>query len=255
MEARILQVVSVAVGVTASAWILAEDLELRSLDIAGWDCINRPEGTATTPDAKQRNRMKNRSPVGLSGLTIKSLDTPAFLEKVGEFDAQTTGKRRSELNASQRQQLESLEKQIVSLTGWLVLSYPGLAETANCGDDNYHDWHLEIFQNVSDHAPQIGDPTPIICEITPRTERLLYKDGVRIQSLTGYFRRQDMSFQSAGHHPKKIRVTGFLMWDDDHNGPTDVGKTVQWFSSDGYHHPWRSTAWEIHPAMRIEVAE
>ena len=52
----------------------------------------------------------------------------------------------------------------------------------------FHDWHLEIFVNPSDHAPQVGDPTPIICEITPRTERAIYRDGVRIQSLTGFFR-------------------------------------------------------------------
>jgi hypothetical protein len=51
----------------------------------------------------------------------------------------------------------------------------------------------------------------------------------------------------------KIRVTGYLMWDDEHNRPdTDVGSTIGWFSKEGYHHPWRSTGWEIHPVMKIE---
>jgi hypothetical protein len=44
-------------------------------------------------------------------------------------------------------------------------------------------------------------------------------------------------------------VTGYLLWDDDHNGSADVGSTIQYFSNDGFHHPWRSTAWEIHPTM------
>jgi hypothetical protein len=119
----------------------------------------------------------------------------------------------------------------------------------------FHDWHLEIFANPSDHAPQIGDPTPIICEITPRTERSLYREGIRIQSLTGFFRLQDKTFQPTRHKAQKIRVTGYLMWDDDHNGSADVGLTIEYFSKNGFHHPWRSTAWEIHPIMKIEVIE
>jgi hypothetical protein len=43
------------------------------------------------------------------------------------------------------------------------------------------------------------------------------------------------------------------MWDDEHNKPdTDVGSSIGWFSNEGYHHPWRATGWEIHPALRIE---
>jgi hypothetical protein len=119
----------------------------------------------------------------------------------------------------------------------------------------FHDWHLEIFENPSDHAPQGGDPTPIICEITPRTERAIYRDNMRIQSLAGFFRLQDASYKATGHNAQKVRVTGYLLWDDDHNGSADVGSTVQWFSKNGFHHPWRSTAWEIHPVVKIEVIQ
>ena len=48
-------------------------------------------------------------------------------------------------------------------------------------------------------------------------------------------------------------MAGYLMWDDDHNGSADVGSTIQYFGSNGFHYPWRSTAWEIHPVMKIEV--
>jgi hypothetical protein len=101
----------------------------------------------------------------------------------------------------------------------------------------------------------MGDPTPIICEITPRTEQRIYSDGVRIQSLASFFRLQDVSYRATWHKAQKVRVTGYLMWDDDHNGSADVGSTIEYFSKNGFHHPWRSTAWEIHPVIKIEAIE
>jgi hypothetical protein len=160
-----------------------------------------------------------------------------------------------ELTAAEKDELDRYENQIVSLTGWLVLAYTGPPETTNCASANFQDWHLELFENPSDHAPREGDPTPIICEITPRTEAAIYHDGARIQSLAEFYRLPDVSYHATGHKACKVRVTGYLMWDDDHNGSADVGSTVQWFSSNGFHHPWRSTAWEIHPVMKIEVLE
>jgi hypothetical protein len=52
-----------------------------------------------------------------------------------------------------------------------------------------------------------------------------------------------------------VRATGYFLWDDDHNGSADVGSTVQYLSKNGFHHPWRSTAWEVHPVMKVEVIE
>jgi hypothetical protein len=118
----------------------------------------------------------------------------------------------SGLTAEQKDQLNSVEKQIVSLTSWLKLAYPGPPETTNCGSANFHDWHLEIFENPSDHPPQV---------------------------------------QATGHKAQKIRVTGYLMWDDDHNGSADVGSIIQYFGTNGFHHPWRSMALEVHPVMKI----
>jgi hypothetical protein len=80
---------------------------------------------------------------------------------------------------------------------------------------------LEIFENPSEHAPQEGDSTPIICEITPRTEQRLYRDGIRIQSFAEFFRLRDVSYQATKHNAKKVRVTGYLLWDDDHNGSAE----------------------------------
>jgi hypothetical protein len=230
-----------------------EDTELRDLDVANWDCTNQSDGSAQSQDAKERNRMKNRWPVNLSLFAVESLDTAGFLAKVRAYDSALQSKRRGELTAAQKGELDSYENQIVSLTGWLVLAYAGPPETTNCASAVFHDWHLEIFENPSDHTPWEGDPTPIICEITPRTERGLYRESVRIQSLAGFFRLKDVSYHATGQKAQKVRVTGYLLWDDDHNGSADVGSTVQWFSKNGFHHPWRSTAWEIHPVIKLEV--
>jgi hypothetical protein len=245
----------VATSLAGPATIGTDDTELRDLDVTGWDCANQFEGTAQSQEARERNRMKNRWPVNLSLFTVESLDTAAFLKKVRECDFRIQNAHRSELTANQKDELDSYETQIVSLTGWLVLAYAGPPETTNCANPIFHDWHLEIFENPSDHAPRIGDPTPIICEITPRTERAIYRDSVRIQSLAGFFRLQDASYRATGHKAQKVRVTGYLLWDDEHNGSADVGSTIEYFSKNGFHHPWRSTAWEIHPVMKIEVVE
>ncbi|MEY2480268.1 MAG: hypothetical protein QOI04_1195 [Verrucomicrobiota bacterium] len=248
--------VVLTVWANAMAWAerprISEDRDLLDVDLTGSDCLNRPEGTAKTPDGVERNRMKNRSAVDLSGARVEGMDTAAFLKHVADLDAQTKGKRRTQLSAAQKQQLDALEKQFVSLTGWLVLAYAGPPETTNCASTDFHDWHLEVYEKAADHPPQIGDPTPIICEITPRTQRAIYRDNIRIQALAGFFRKPDLTHESTGHAARRIRLTGYLMWDDEHNGPADIGTKIQKIGANKYHQPWRSTAWEIHPVMKIE---
>jgi hypothetical protein len=230
-----------------------EDVELRDLDLAPWNCSMQNEGTAQSQEARERNRVKNRWLVNLSGFAVDSLDTASFLKKARGYDSLIQGKHRGDLTPAQREELDADENQIVSLTGWLVLAYAGPPETTNCGDEKFHDWHLEIFERPSDHAPQVGDPTPIICEVTPRTERIIYREGVRIQSLAGFLRLQDVSYKATGHKAQKVRVTGYLLWDDQHNSSAEIGSTIQRFGRNGLHQPWRSTAWEIHPVMKVEL--
>ncbi len=231
---------------------LSEDRELTDLDVTAWPCLNQAEGTAKTPDGGERNRLKNRALAGPLPKPVAALNSAEFLRYVHDFDAQTVHTRRKDLNAAQKQQVDALEKQVVSLTAWLVLAYPGPPESTNCGDGDFHDWHLELFAKPADHPPAIGDPTPIICEITPRTQRAIFRDGVRLQSLIGFFRNPDVSYQPTGHPARQVRVTGYLTWDDEHNGKADIGPTIQDVGKNKYHHPWRATAWEIHPVLKVE---
>jgi hypothetical protein len=227
--------------------------ELRDVDLTGWDCATNLEGAAKTEDGKERNRQKNRALVDLKETNAVAFDVPGFLRRATEYDQQIGKKHRRFLTPQEKEQLAALENQIVSLTGWLVLAYQGVPETTNCKSRDFLDWHLELSPEAADHPAQVGDPTPIICEITPRTEGALYRSGVRIQMLSGFIRLPDNSFVATGSKPHKIRVTGYLLWDDDHNkDDNDVGSFIGWFSKDGYHHPWRSTAWEIHPVLKID---
>jgi hypothetical protein len=235
---------------------ISEDRELKELDLTAWNCLNRPEGSGRSPDKAERNRLKNRVAVDLSGVAVKSFDTARFLQHVAAFDAETKGKRRKDLSPEQKRRLEILQAPLVSLTAYVVLAYPGPTETTNCSSLDFHDWHLELFDEPADHPPQPGDPTPIICEITPRTQNAIYRDGVRIQELAAFFRHPDVTYESTGHQARKVRLTGYLLWDDEHNDNTkDVGATIHSIARNRYHNPWRATAWEIHPVLKIEQAD
>ncbi len=235
---------------------MPNDPDLLPLDLSNWPCRDEPGGSAKTPDGVERNHGKNRPPVSLAGLNIPNYETASFLQKVSAFEATTKGKRRTDLNAAERKQLEALEKEIVSFTGYLVMAYANGAETTNCKDAAVHDWHLEVFEKPADHPPHPGDPTPIVCEITPRTQDLLYKAGIRMRDLAAFIRRPDMTAEPTGHKAARIKLTGYLLWDDDHNGKADIGPKIETITAgNGYHHPWRSTAWEVHPVMKIEVLD
>jgi hypothetical protein len=72
-----------ATVLASPAPIGTEDADLRDLDVTGWDCVNRSEGTAQSQDARERNQVKNRwTPGNLSAFTVEALDTSAFLKKL-----------------------------------------------------------------------------------------------------------------------------------------------------------------------------
>lgn len=234
---------------------ISEDRELKAIDLSSWECRDELSGTAKTDDGVARNEMKNRSVIDLTKFKIPSVETDGFLQMIAAFDARTKGMKRNELDAGLRHELETLEKQLVSFTAYLVIAYAGPPETTNCGSSDFHDWHLELFEQPLDHAPEIGDPTPIICEITPRTQSAIFKDGTRIQSLAAFIRAPDMSIEPTDHPARRVRITGYLLWDDEHNGTSDIGDFIRTKAANGFHQPWRSTAWEIHPAIKIEALD
>jgi hypothetical protein len=234
---------SAAIGLTAAALRISEDRDLIDVDLNTWNCRDRAEGSARVPDGAERNRLKNRSAPAAMPTEVKTFDTAGFLRYVGAFDAQSKERRRKEITPGQKPQLDALEQQIVTLTGYLGYAYAGPGETTNCGSIDIHDWHLEIFDKPPEHPPQPGDVTPIVCEITPRFQHALFSENIRVQKLAAFFRRPDLGYEATGHPAVKVRITGYLLWDDEHNGEKDAGLAVRTAPPNAYHNPWRATAW------------
>jgi hypothetical protein len=242
-------------SVNAQKREISQDRDLKELDLKKWDCLNRLEGSAKTPDGVERNRLKSRSAPTEIPANIPKLDFAGFQKYVSAFDNQNKNKRRKDIGGAQKAPLPDLEKQLVEITAYLGIFYCGPPESCNCGSTDFHDWHLEVFAKPPTRAPAPGDPTAIICEITPRTQNAIFKDGIRLQELGGFFRDPDVNATPTGHPARKVRLTGYLLWDDEHNGTADVGESVEKISPNKFHNPWRKTAWEIHPVIKIELAE
>jgi hypothetical protein len=80
-----------------------EDVELRDLKLEAWNCSSKDEGSAQSQEARERNRVKNRWLVNLSGFAVESLDTASFLKKVREYDSRIQSKHRGGLTDAQRE--------------------------------------------------------------------------------------------------------------------------------------------------------
>ena len=109
--------------IVEAAQQLSEDRELAELDLTAWNCARRPGGSARKWETIERNTLKNRWAADLAGLAGTSFDTASFLKHVANFDAETKGKHREDLNPDEKRRLEILEAPIVSLTGYLVEAY------------------------------------------------------------------------------------------------------------------------------------
>lgn len=250
MHRRKTLVIGSAICLRLTLYAYGSDVELRNLVISGWSCLAQPSGTAHTMAEVERNLSKNR--IETSFVQSAQLDINSFLQRALDFDQQIGGAHnRAQQNARQKTKLAEAEKNIVSLTGWLVQAYPGPAESTNCEDAYHHDWHLELLDAPLNHVPTVGDATAVICEITPRTEGNLYKSGVRLQQLAAYIRALDGTAQPTGHPPHKVRLTGYLLWDDAHNTPEEVGPTIKQLDAQKLGRPWRRTAWEVHPLWEV----
>jgi len=141
-------------------------VDLRDLDVTGWDCANQFEGLRKV---RTRGTQSNEESVAAGDLVC----IHSGRHRHGRILKKGCGLRREPSKQAQGELTEHRKANSIDtktrwcpLTGWLVLEYAGPPETTNCGSPVFHDWHLEILENPSDHAPQVGDPTPIICEIT-----------------------------------------------------------------------------------------
>lgn len=107
-----------------------------------------------------------------------------------------------------------------TLEGYLIaFDRLGPSEPCNCGGRAGYDWHLWIGPSY-----QSSRKAGIITEVTPRVR-------AREKNFTW------QSLATLAGQAKKIRVTGWVFLDNDHQ----------------LHESDRGTLWEIHPVTRIEA--
>ena len=232
-------------------------VELRKINSNLAPGVNAPQGTSSSGDGQERNRRKNRHWSNVTAPATTVYDCNSFVTAMNAVDSSMGNPTsRTGLSSSQRALLDSTEANIVSLDGYAAYGYAGPPEDCNSGSKKYHDWHMEILPMPIGHAYANGDPTPVICEVTPITERRLYDSGVRLQPLFGFSRwdkgMAGFTMKSNGHVPHKVRITGYLLWDNAHVKVGEVGTTLSGVRAGKLHKPWRASAWEIHPVLKIE---
>jgi hypothetical protein len=114
------------------------------------------------------------------------------------------------------------ESKGVIVEGYLVKARESGRESANGGSDKYQDYHLWIVQEKNEQRS-----SSVIAEVTPRIKAT--KPSWTIEN-----------FVKLSNKHTKVRVTGWLLWDEEHGD--EVGKS-------------RGSQWEIHPMTKFEIFE
>lgn len=167
-------------------------------------------GSAKTQKQKQLNIEKNKS------VTVSSSKTPEFLPlndmvsstKKDDTDWFTSGT-------------------YIVTEGFLINAIEEGPESCNCGtaDAKLKNGDVHMYLGLTKTAKPRNC---IIIEITPA------------------FKKKHPNYENLLTLKKKIRVTGFLLYDFIHRG--DALMTCK-----GCKKVWRNNSWEIHPITKIEV--
>jgi hypothetical protein len=130
---------------------------------------------------------------------------------------------RTRWTAQQRGTAAKWESQAVMVEGYLI-HVPELEgqETCNCGSGQYRDHHMWLAQNPTDQRSRA-----MVVEISPRAWPTHPGWNNAVSTLKPVVDARE-----------KVRVTGWLTWDQEHN--EQVGST-------------RRTLWEVHPIHQIQV--
>lgn len=111
------------------------------------------------------------------------------------------------------------EAKAVSVTGYLNYAREEGNESCNGDNNSYHDVHLWITD-----APGKSDSLAIVAEATP-----FWKEHFPSWQIN--------EFTSLASAHTQVRISGWIMWDEDH--PEQIGVS-------------RASLWEIHPMTKFE---
>ena len=175
-----------------------------------------PEGSGGDP---LLNREKNRNtlPQTVSDLSPTDIIQIPFLEL-----ADAGRHKRQYWSDAATSYVNQAEQRGIRLTGYLVHAKESGPESCNGYSDSLRDYHIWVSDQPTDDKSQ-----GVIVEMTPRF-KAIHPEW-----------RLHMIERLADEHAR-VRVTGWLMWDEEH--PDEVGKS-------------RATQWEVHPVTNFEIEQ
>jgi hypothetical protein len=114
----------------------------------------------------------------------------------------------------------------------------GGVEGVNCKSSTRVDTHLELVDTDS-QDPQTNRSKHVIAEVTPWFHAAVPEwSTTALGNLASYVGGYNAN--APQHPPTKIRVYGYLFFDEAHATGAES---------------WRGTAWEVHPITKIEVLQ
>jgi len=163
------------------------------------------------------NREKNRfgAPKNYSDVTVS--------EVIGIPTQKLSDAGREKRDRWPREALDydqSEESRGLRLTGYIVHAKESGPESCNGYSDSLRDFHIWICDYPTD-----SKANGVIVEMTPRWKSLHPKWRLHI-------------LEKLADEHAKVRVSGWLMWDEEH--PDEVGKS-------------RGSQWEVHPVTNFEI--
>jgi hypothetical protein len=163
------------------------------------------------------NSLKNRT---------KQVETPEdiTIEDILALPSSTvvTPLHRSQWTPKNKQLAAAQEKRGVLLDGFLIAVHQQGPEKCKCSDPEQSDFHIWIASLAKSRKP-----SAVVVEATPRWQEV--NDAWEL-----------VNFQDLAKKKAHVRITGWLMYDQDHG--SEVGHS-------------RATLWEIHPVTKVEVEE
>jgi hypothetical protein len=163
------------------------------------------------------NKMKNRiaEPVTVTDHTV-----PQVIAIMNDVLMQEGQRMRKNWYPSARLFAEEKESMGIRVTGYLLRAKQSGIESSNGYIDSLRDYHLWIADK-----PTAERRTTMIAEITPRWKVVHPEWRLR-------------TFKRLADQKAKVRVTGWLLWDQEHG--SEVEKS-------------RGTSWEVHPVTKFEI--
>jgi hypothetical protein len=152
--------------------------------------------------------------------TYSDLTVPQVIAIDNEILSQEGKRQRKNWYPSARLYAEEKESMGVRVTGYLLRARQSGIESANGYIDSLRDYHLWIADK-----PTAERGTTMIAEITPRWKTIFPEWRLR-------------AFKRLADQKAKVRVSGWLLWDQEHGSQVDRS---------------RGTSWEVHPVTMFEV--